>query len=206
MHHQISRSLKGSNITILYVAFSDETLAGWFPGVPFAALTAPQALIFVAVGDWNGEQHMPQSLVKMLAHVVFSTKNREDMIIPTVEAELFSYISGIVLGNGARLIIGNGTANHIHLLMSIGRIDIGELIGDIKRDSSLWIKKQGRGFSGFYWQRGYGAFSIGQSQVPAVSAYIWDQKEHHKTQSYEDEFRELCRKYEVEFDERYCWD
>jgi hypothetical protein len=62
------------------------------------------------------------------------------------------------------------------------------------------------GIENFYWQRGYGAFSIGQSQVPAVSRYIRDQKEHHQENSYEDEFRALCRKYDVEFDERYCWD
>ena len=108
---------------------------------------------------------MPQSLVKMLAHVVFSTKDRADLIKPEIEGALFSYVRGIVKGNKARLILGNGTSNHIHLLMSIGRNDVGELIGDIKRNSSLWIKKQGREFDAFYWQRGYGAFSIGQSQV-----------------------------------------
>jgi putative transposase len=151
---------------------------------------------------------MPQSLIKILAHVVFSTKDRIDLISPEIELDLFSYISGIVLGNGARLLIGNGTRNHIHLLMSIGHNDVGKLIGDIKRDSSLWIKKQDRKYGKFYWQRGYGAFSIGQSQVPSVSSYIRRQKEHHslKSLSYEDEFRGLCRKYEVEFDERYCWD
>jgi len=151
---------------------------------------------------------MPQSLVKMLAHIVFSTKDRVDLITPNVEESLFSYISGTVRNNNARLIIGNGTANHIHLVASIGRNDVGELIGDIKRSSSWWIKRQGSEFKKFYWQRGYGAFSIGQSQVPAVSRYIRDQKEHHQRtgQSYEDEFRELCTRYEVEFDERYCWD
>lgn len=151
---------------------------------------------------------MPQSLVKILVHIVFSTKDRIDLITPEIEDSLFRYISGIVAGNYARLLICNGVANHIHLLISIGRNDVGELIGDIKRSSSLWIKRQGPEFRKFYWQKGYGAFSIGQSQVSAVSEYIRDQKEHHhKTnQTYEDEFRGLCRKYEVEFDERYCWD
>lgn len=147
---------------------------------------------------------MPQSIVKILVHIVFSTKNRADLITPEIEPELFAYISGIIKNNGARLITGGGTANHVHFLTSMGRVDVGELIGDVKRSSSLWLKKQG--LENFYWQRGYGAFSIGQSQVPAVSRYIRDQKEHHKVQSYEDEFRALCRKYDVEFDERYCWD
>jgi REP element-mobilizing transposase RayT len=102
------------------------------------------------------------------------------------------------------LIIAGGTTDHIHLLVSIGRIDIAELIGDIKRDSSRWMKKQG--VLNFYWQRGYGAFSIGQSQVPSVSSYIRAQKEHHERFDFKEEFRTLCGKYDVEIDERYCWD
>lgn len=149
---------------------------------------------------------MPQSLVKILVHMVFSTKDRIRMIPPEIEPVLYGFISGIITNNGGRMIIAGGDADHSHVLASIGRIDISELIGDIKRDSSSWIKKQDQRFRKFYWQRGYGAFSIGQSQVPAVSKYIRDQKQHHQTQSYQDEFRELCRKYEVEIDERYCWD
>jgi REP element-mobilizing transposase RayT len=119
---------------------------------------------------------MPQSLVKILAHVVFSTKDRVNLITTEIEESLFSYITGTVKNNHARIIAANGTANHIHLLISMGRNDIGELIGDIKRSSSLWIKRQGNENEKFYWQRGYGAFSIGQSQVAAVSSYIRDQK------------------------------
>lgn len=147
---------------------------------------------------------MPQSLVKILVHIVFSTKNRADLILPEKEDALYSYISGIVTGNNAKLIIASGTMNHSHFLVSLGRKDVSELIGDIKRDSSVWAKKNG--IPDLYWQRGYGAFSIGQSQVPAVRRYIENQKTHHQTQSYEDEFRALCRKYDVEFDERFCWD
>ena len=149
---------------------------------------------------------MPQSLVKILVHMVWSTKNRERLITPDFEPQLYGYISGIITNNRGRMIIAGGDADHIHLLASIGRIDISELIGDIKRDSSGWIKQQDPRYAQFYWQRGYGAFSIGQSQVPAVSQYIRDQKQHHKTQSYQDEFRALCRKYDVPIDERYCWD
>lgn len=105
----------------------------------------------VAEGD---EQNMPQSLVKILAHVVFSTKDLADLITQEVEGDLYGYISGIVKNNNARLIIGNGTANHVHLLISVGRNDVGKLIGDIKRDSSARIKKQAGGLGNFYWQRG----------------------------------------------------
>jgi len=147
---------------------------------------------------------MPQSLVKILVHIVFSTKDRRDLINADIEPRLFGYIGGIIKNNAGRMIIAGATTDHIHLLVSIGRIDIGELIGDIKRDSSKWIKKNG--VRDFYWQRGYGAFSIGQSQVPVVSRYIRNQKEHHKTKTFQDEFRTLCAKYAVDIDERYCWD
>ena len=150
---------------------------------------------------------MPQSLFKILVHVVFSTKNRADLISPEIENKLFAYIHGIIENNGSKLIIANGTTNHIHLLISLGKkVDIPELIGDIKRDSSSWVKKQDASFSNFYWQKGYGAFSIGQSQVPTVVNYIKNQKEHHKQQDFKSEFRALLMKYEIDFDERYVWD
>src|SRR5215204_1801482 len=122
---------------------------------------------------------MPQSLVKILVHIVFSTKDRRDLIPPNSESGLYRYISGIIEGNKAKLITANGTMNHSHFLVSLGRNDVSELIGDMKRDSSGWSKKNG--IADLYWQRGYGAFSIGQSQVPAVTRYIANQKIHHAT-------------------------
>ncbi len=150
---------------------------------------------------------MPQSLFKILVHVVFSTKNRVDLIAPEIENDLFGYIHGIVENNVSKLIIANGTSNHVHLLISLGKkIDITELIGDIKRSSSGWIKKQDSAYSNFYWQKGYGAFSIGQSQVETVVNYIKRQKLHHQKQDFKDEYRALLIKYEIDYDERYVWD
>lgn len=149
---------------------------------------------------------MPQSLFKILVHIVFSTKNRADLIAPEIENELFKYLHGIVENNGAKLVIANGTANHVHLLISFGKkIDIPELVGDIKRDSSKWVKRE-KGINDFYWQRGYGTFSIGQSQIEITVKYIENQKAHHQTQSFKDEYRALLRKYEIDYDERYVWD
>jgi putative transposase len=147
---------------------------------------------------------MPQSLVKILVHVVFSTKNRVDLIHPEIEAGLYAYIHGIVENNNSKLIIGNGTANHSHLLISLGKtVDVSDLIGHIKRDSSTWMKKHEHAF---YWQEGYGAFSIGESQVPRVMKYIAEQKERHSKNTFEDEYRGLLARYRVEYDERYVWD
>lgn len=149
---------------------------------------------------------MPQSVVKIIVHMVWSTKGRMRIIDADIEPRLFAYIKGIIEGNGGRMIIAGGDADHIHVLVSIGKIGVSQLIGDIKRDTSSWIKKQDPRYRGFYWQRGYGAFSIGQSQVPQVGTYIRNQKQHHNGSSYQDEFRRLCAKYEVEIDEKYCWD
>lgn len=149
---------------------------------------------------------MPQSLFKMLVHVVFSTKNRADLIAPAIENDLFGYMSGIVKNNDARLIIANGTANHVHLLISLPKkIDIAALVGDIERDTSKWMKTDKK-IDDFYWQSGYGAFSIGQSQVEILINYIKRQKEHHDKQNFKDEYRAILRKYEIDYDEQYVWD
>jgi putative transposase len=150
---------------------------------------------------------VPQSLFKILVHIVFSTKNRADLITPEIENSLFGYIHGIVENNDSKLIVAGGAANHIHLLVSPGKkIDIPELIGDIKRDSSGWIKQQDTSFGNFYWQKGYGAFYGGQSQIEILVNYVNNQKEHHKKKDFKQEFRSLLEKYEVEYDERYVWD
>ena len=147
---------------------------------------------------------MPQSLIKVLIHIVFSTKDWVDLVPAELQDELYRYIHGIIENKGAKLIVAGGISNHIHLLISLGKMDISELIGVIKRSSSLWMKE--KGVKKFYWQKGYGAFSIGQSQVGEVSRYIRDQKAHHSKHSYQDELRALCLKYEVEIDERFVWD
>jgi REP element-mobilizing transposase RayT len=147
---------------------------------------------------------MPQSLIKVLIHIVFSTKDWVDLVPAELQDELYRYIHGIIENKGAKLIVAGGISNHIHLLISVGRIDISELIGVIKRSSSLWMKEKGA--TKFYWQKGYGAFSIGQSQVAEVARYIKNQKAHHSKQDYQDELRALCLKYEVEIDERFVWD
>ena len=147
---------------------------------------------------------MPQSLVKVLVHVIFSTKNRVGLIEPKIEDLLFSYVHGIVENNKSKLVLAGGTSNHVHLLISLGKtVDVSQLIGDIKRDSSSWMKQHRKDF---YWQEGYGAFSIGQSQVPSVMKYIANQKQHHAKQEYKEEFRGLLKKYEVDYDERFVWD
>lgn len=149
---------------------------------------------------------MAQTLVSLLVHVIFSTKHRADLITPEIESELFAYIGGVLNNNKSKLIAANGTTNHVHLLVSLSKtISLSELVGDLKRDSSAWIKTKGQEFADFHWQDGYGAFSIGQSQMTTVKNYIEQQKIKHQKINFEDELRKFLRKYEIDFDENYIW-
>lgn len=149
---------------------------------------------------------MAQTLVSLYVHIIFSTKNRVGIIAPEIEPELFAYIGGILNNNKSKLLAANGTADHVHLLISLSKnLALSELVGDIKRDSSVWIKKQDSRFHSFHWQDGYGAFSVGHTQIADVKKYIANQKEHHAGNSFEDEFRYFLNKYEMDYDERYVW-
>lgn len=129
------------------------------------------------------------------------------MIDPTIEGELFKYFSGIIRAKNSKLISAGGTEDHVHLLISLEKnCVVPKLIGDLKRSSSLWIKKRFPKVSNFYWQKGYGAFSIGQSQVPALVKYIENQKQRHKGLDYKDQLREILQKYEIDYDEDFIWD
>jgi len=150
---------------------------------------------------------MAQTLVSLYTHIIFSTKHRADLILSEVENDLFGYIGGIANNNNSKLLAANGTTNHIHLLVSMTKnISLSEFVGDIKRDSSKWIETSGAAYRDFHWQDGYGAFSVGYTQLNDVKKYIANQKTHHAKISFEDEFRYFLKKYDVGYDERYIWD
>ena len=150
---------------------------------------------------------MPQSLSSILIHLIFSTKNREPLLTPEIDAELYPYIAAIFKALQSPALIINGTSDHLHTLFSLSRvITIADIVEAVKTGSSKWIKTKGRQFRNFHWQSGYGAFSIGQSQVPTVKRYIRRQKEHHRRVTLQDEYRKFLKAYEVEYDERYVWD
>jgi len=149
---------------------------------------------------------MAQTLVSLLVHVIFSTKNREPLITPEIEPELFAYVGGILNNHDSRLLDAGGTADHIHLLVSQSKnISLSSLMKDVKKDSSSWIKTKGRGFRSFHWQDGYGAFSIGKSDIPALKKYIASQKEHHQKRTFKEELIEFLDEYGIAYDERYLW-
>ena len=150
---------------------------------------------------------MPQSLSSILTHLVFSTKRREPFITPAIETELHPYLATIFRALKSPSLCIDGTADHVHILFSLGRvITMADLVEEIKTESSKWIKTKGREFRNFHWQKGYGGFSIGQSNVASLKRYIRGQKQHHQRVSFQDEYRNFLKAYGVDYDERYVWD
>ena len=114
---------------------------------------------------------------------------------------------GICRGLKCPALIVGGVDDHVHTLCRLGKsVEIADLVRDLKRDSSKWVKEERPDLSGFYWQAGYGAFSVSPSHVAALKDYILHQEEHHRRETFQDEFRRLCKKYGLEIDERYVWD
>jgi putative transposase len=150
--------------------------------------------------------YVPQSLSSLLMHLIFSTKDRfpflghEDFLSRT-----HAYLGGILRDTNCPSLVVGGTADHVHACFQLSRSQsVAKVVEVIKSNSSLWLKTQG--LDKFAWQRGYACFSVGKSQVEAVVAYIRNQGEHHRHVSYEEEVREILKRYELAFDERYVWD
>jgi len=150
---------------------------------------------------------MPQSLHCNYGHLIFSTKNREPMIPGEVEQRLYEYLGGIVRGVGGTLIEINGMPDHVHLLVRESKsVSDQDFIGRLKGDSSRWMNLTFEKDPRFQWQAGYGWFSVSPGKVEIARNYIRNQKEHHSEVSFQEEFREFLRRYEVDYDERYVWD
>lgn len=150
---------------------------------------------------------MAQSLSSILVHLIFTTKHRQPFISEEIERELRPYLATIFKRLKSPSLAIGGTDDHIHSLFSLSRtIRISDLVEELKADTSSWVKTKGSEFKQFYWQRGYGAFSIGQSQVPALKLYIARQRIHHQRITFQDEYRKFLKSYGIDYDERYVWD
>jgi putative transposase len=150
---------------------------------------------------------MPQSLSQVLVHIVFSTKDRHRWLDAGIAPRVHAYLATIVRDRDCEAYRVGGTADHVHLAVRLGRtISQANLVESIKTASSAWIKKEGDAYHTFFWQRGYGAFSVGYSQLRALIHYIDTQEDHHRNRTFQEEYRELLLKYQIEFDERYVWD
>ena len=148
---------------------------------------------------------MPQSLARVLIHLVFSTKNRDPLIPAAVRDELHAYIGAVLKGLDCPSIRVGGTNDHVHILYSLARTrTLASITEKVKTASSKWIKH--RDGSPFAWQTGYGAFSVSEANLRSVSRYIERQPAHHARYTYQDELRDFLRRSHLEYDERYLWD
>jgi REP element-mobilizing transposase RayT len=151
---------------------------------------------------------MPQSLAQIYVHLVYSTKDRYHWPkSKALQRDVHAYLSATLNNMDCPCLKAGGVADHVHILCRLSRtITVADLVRDIKKASSSMLHDRGGDLRGFHWQSGYGAFSISPSHVPPLVKYIEAQEEHHRKESFQDEFRRLMRKYGIEFDERYVWD
>ncbi len=150
---------------------------------------------------------MGQSLVKNYVHIIFSTKHRERFIKEEIEDKLYDYIGSVCVALGCQPLKIGGYDDHVHILCMLSKtITLSSLLEKIKSHSSKWFKTIDKSLERFYWQNGYGAFSVNPSQVNTVIKYISNQRAYHNHISFQDEFRTFLKKYEVEYNEIYVWD
>ena len=148
---------------------------------------------------------MAHTLTLLLTHVVFSTKERRGWLDDAVRADVHAYLGGIAREAGAAALAINGTADHVHLLLSSPpAVALADLVRLLKSNSALWLHRtHGGTHAGFAWQTGYGAFSVSHSTQGAVSGYIARQQEHHRRMGFAEEFVGLLKKHGVAYDERF---
>ncbi|MCB9855211.1 MAG: IS200/IS605 family transposase [Phycisphaerales bacterium] len=150
---------------------------------------------------------MSQSLSNLHIHLIFSTKHREPLIANAIRDEMHAYMATVLKGLNCAPQMINSVDDHVHALFDLSRTHaLSDVIKDVKASSSKWIKAKGDEFRAFAWQAGYGAFAVSESNVASVVAYIKRQEEHHRTRSFQDEFRLFLKRHRIEFDERYVWD
>ena len=150
---------------------------------------------------------MPQSLVKNLIHLVFSTKFRRPWLHDDARDSLFAYQSGIFKEWESPALVIGGVEDHVHALFSLSKNHaLKKIVEEVKKGSSKWMKTEGTRNREFHWQNGYAAFSVSESNVPEVRRYIENQYEHHRKLTFQEELRALLTRHGVEFDERYVWD
>ena len=150
---------------------------------------------------------MPQHLSRVILHIIFSTKNREPWIDLAIRPRMQAYLATICRDLGGQALRVDGVADHVHIVTTLPRtLSPAQMIEQVKKTSSKWIKILDPRYRGFSWQRGYGAFSVSVSQLEAVLQYLQTQDEHHRTRTFQEEYRELLHRHGIAFDERYVWD
>jgi len=141
----------------------------------------------------------------LVVHLIFSTKGRRPLLTAEMRNDLFAYLGGIIREMKGSALIVNGTADHVHMLIRIRPVQApAEIARVVKANSSRWVRDKWN--MNFAWQTGYGAFSVSESNVTAVSRYIATQEEHHEKRTLQEEYVAFLKKNRIPYDERYIWD
>ena len=152
---------------------------------------------------------MSQSLAQVYLHLVFSTKNREAWLEKSIRSDLHAYFGGICNGMDVPCLKVGGVADHVHILARFPRtLTIAKWVEELKTGGNKWFKSHGtqNNRGQFAWQSGYGVFSVSPSHMEALLEYIENQEEHHRSVTFQEEYRRMLEKYRISYDERYVWD
>lgn len=150
---------------------------------------------------------MPHTFANLVAHVVFSTKDRRTFLKSDLRGRLFPYLGGIVRESGGTALLINGPEDHVHILLSLPpTVALSDVMRVAKANSSKWVHETWGDLGEFGWQAGFGAFSVSQSNVDAVKRYILEQEEHHRKMTFQEEFVALLTKHNISYDPRYIWE
>ena len=150
---------------------------------------------------------MSGTFSQIYIHIVFAVKNRESLIHPSWEEELYKYIAGIVRNKEQKILAINGMSDHIHILIGMRpSCCLSDLVREIKKSSNDFIKEKKFTKYKFQWQEGYEAFSYNHSNLNNIIGYVLNQKEHHKKKTFKEEYIDFLKKFEIEFEEKYLFD
>ncbi len=150
---------------------------------------------------------MPQSLTRLYAHLVFSTKNRFPFFRGEIQNQVHAYLANSVRGVGSPYVVVGGVSDHVHILFDLGKTHSpAKFVENVKRESSKFVKTLDAKYGRFHWQRGYGMFSVSPTLIDEAERYVRGQEEHHRVRTFQEEFRALLDRYRIPYDERYIWD
>jgi putative transposase len=149
----------------------------------------------------------PGSYTKIYIHLVFAVKNRENVLHKGIRKRIFEYLSGILANLGHKSIIVNGVTDHVHVFYGMNpAVSVSDTVHDLKRSSSLFINNNKFCIGKFSWQEGYGGFSYNRSQINIVYSYIENQESHHAKKTFREEYIDLLKEFEIDYDTRYIFD
>lgn len=150
---------------------------------------------------------MPQSIAQIYVHLIFSTKNRKPLLDKPILHRMHAYLASVCNNMECHALSVGGIEDHVHILCSLSKkVSLSKLLEELKKNSSKWVKLQGDEYKNFYWQRGYGSFSVNPTDTAGVKKYIQNQEEHHTKRNFQEEYLELLKLHNAAYDEKYLWD